>query len=447
MNQQYDLIVIGAGSGGIATAIRAAKLGARCVVVEANQLGGTCVNEGCVPKKLTWLVSNMATAFHQAQGLGFEPVQAKLDWSRFVQKRQEYIQRLHDIYAQKLKTHQVDLILGVGQFIGPHQVQVDQTVLEAPHIVIATGGRPQIPPIEGAKLGIDSDGFFALKQLPKRVMVVGGGYIGLELAGMLAALGSQTYLAFRQPKVLRTFDPMISKSIMEIYQQQLTLLPEHIPLALRAVENHFILDFQDKPSSPPVDLVIWAVGRALNTAALNLAALPLLTNAHGAIDVDRWQNTSQPGIYAIGDVTGQKALTPVAIAAGRRLATRLFGHDPQSHLDYHLIPSVVFSHPPIGTVGLTEPQAREKYLDDVIIFQTRFTPMSQALLPHPYPMSMKLIVQKSSDKILGCHIVGEGADEMLQGFAVAIKMGATKQDFDNTVGIHPTAAEELVTLT
>jgi glutathione reductase (NADPH) len=217
-------------------------------------------------------------------------------------------------------------------------------------------------------------------------------------------------------------------------------------VALRQVAGDLILDFKDKPSSAPIDCVIWAIGRVPHTANLNLEALPLPTTSHGTIAVDAYQNTAVKGIYALGDVTGAQALTPVAIAAGRRLATRLFGHDPNSYLEYDLIPSVIFSHPPIGTVGLTEPQALERYPNDISIFQTRFTPMSQAFISPAAKTSMKLVVQKSTDKILGCHIVGDGADEMLQGFAVAIKMGATKKDFDNTVAIHPTASEELVTL-
>lgn len=448
MHKKFDLIAIGGGSGGIATVNKAAQWGAKCALIEFQALGGTCVNVGCVPKKIMWLASHAASHLHEAVGYGFSAITPSLDWSELVAKRQAYIDKLHIAYATRLTKNQVELIHGKAKFLTANTVAVGEDTFEAPHIVIATGGTPSWPRLPGAELGIDSDGFFALTKQPSRVAVVGAGYIAVELAGMLASFGSETFLVFRHDKVLREFDVMLNEKLMENYQQLgVNLKPKFIPKALSRHLGKLSLSAEDEQKIEGLDTVIWAIGRSPNTSELNLSAANLSLAPNGTISVDAYQNTAVAGIYAIGDVTGHKALTPVAIAAGRRLATRLFGKNTNSKLDYENIPSVVFSHPPIGTVGLTEQEARQKHGDDLKIYQTSFTSMSQALLPHPLRTSMKLITVRSTDKVIGCHVIGDGADEMLQGFALAIKMGATKADFDNVVAIHPTSAEELVTLT
>lgn len=448
MHQKFDLIAIGGGSGGIATVNRAAMLGARCALIEEKQLGGTCVNVGCVPKKIMWLASQSATTLQEANAYGFTTAPLALNWKQLVSKRQAYIEKLHQSYAKRLDQNKVALIQGHAHFISEHVLQVGEDTFEAPHIVIASGSKITLPNIPGASLGIDSDGFFALPSLPQRIAVVGAGYIAVELAAMLNSFGADTLLVYRHDKPLRHFDHMLAETLVSQYQQQgITLKANHIPLGLKTLpQGTLSLACQDDKVIPGLNAVIWAIGREANTASLNLEQAGIKLNEDGTILVDPYQNTSVKGVYAIGDVTGLKPLTPVAIAAGRRLAMRLFANQ-NIKLDYNLIPTVIFSHPPIGTVGLSEQEAKEKYGDDIKVYQTQFTPMSQALKSHPLRTAMKLITVASTDKVVGCHIIGDGADEMLQGFSVAIKMGATKADFDNTVAIHPTSAEELVTMT
>ncbi|MBS0287111.1 MAG: glutathione-disulfide reductase [Proteobacteria bacterium] len=449
MNKKYDLIAIGGGSGGIATVNKASQWGAKCALVEASTLGGTCVNVGCVPKKITWLASEQALLLKEASAFGFPPAATTMNWQSFVSHRQAYIKKLHQAYEKKLLSNQVTLIQGLARFCGPHQLQVGNDIIEAPHIVISTGGKPTLPPLPGAHLAIDSDGFFALQSLPKRVAVLGAGYIAVELAGMLNALGCDTTLAFRHEKVLRKFDVLLSDRLIQAYTQQgIVLKAHHVPKRLdKMPDNSLSITFENDQILTGFDCVIFAVGRHPNSEQLNLISAGLVPEKNGTIGVDAFQNTRVSGIYAIGDVTGRKELTPVAIKAGRLLAARLFGNQPQSKLNYDNIPSVVFSHPPIGTVGLTEQEAKDRYGDDLRIYQTQFTPMSQSFFAHPQKTSMKLITVASTDKVIGCHLIGDGADEMLQGFALAITMGATKADFDSVVAIHPTSAEELVTLT
>ncbi len=448
MHKKFDLIAIGGGSGGIATANKAAQLGARCAVIESHLLGGTCVNVGCVPKKIMWLGSNMAISMREAPGYGFAPALIQFDWPTLVTKRQAYINQMHVNYEKKLTKNQVEIIHGQAQFTSKNTLLVGEDILEAPHIVIASGGKPRWPTIPGDALGIDSNGFFALKTQPKKVAVVGSGYIAVELAGMLNAFGCTTSLIFRQESLLRLFDPLLSQKLMQAYQLQgIELKAHHVPVSLEKANGSLTLSFSNNEKLSGFDTVIWAIGRHANTTELHLEKAGINIHENGTIIVDAYQNTNVPGVYAIGDVTGHKELTPVAIAAGRHLARRLFGNEPNSKLDYHNIPSVVFSHPPIGSVGLTEPQARTKFGEDIRIYQTEFTPMSQSMLTHPHKTAMKLITVASTDKVVGCHLFGDGVDEMLQGFALAITMGATKADFDNVVAIHPTSAEELVTLT
>ena len=448
MSTHYDLIALGGGSGGLAVARRAASYGAHCAVIEPNALGGTCVNVGCVPKKVMWYAAEVKHHLQLAADFGFTSYSGKHDWQQLVASRDAYIQRLNGIYERALTDSEVDFIPGYGQFVDSNTLDVNGQQYTAKHIVIATGGKPTIPDIPGAELGLTSDGFFELKQIPDRVAIVGSGYIAVELAGVLNSLGSQVTLIVRGKHFLGRFDPLLRD----------TLLEEMISQGIRIVTNTQIhritkldngqleLEDQNKSIHTDVDCLIWAIGRIPNTDSLNLSVANINQDSHGFIPTDAYQNTNIPGIYAVGDITGRAALTPVAIAAGRRLADRLFNQQSQSKLDYELIPSVVFSHPPIGTVGLTEEAARDQFGDDVKTYQTRFTPMQYALSEHKVRTAMKLITIGSQEKVVGCHIIGAGADEMLQGFAVAIKMGATKRDFDNTVAIHPTSAEELVTL-
>lgn len=449
MARHYDYLAIGAGSGGIASVNRAASYGKKCALIEAKALGGTCVNVGCVPKKVMWYAAQIADAIqHYGADYGFDATISHFDWHRLLQSRNAYIERIHQSYQNMLAKNQVDVIQGFARFMDAKRVEVNGEIISADHILIATGGLPVQPDIAGAQYGINSDGFFNLQALPKRVAVAGAGYIAVELAGVLQALGAQTSLLVRKHAPLRNFDPLIYQTLMEVMQAQgLTLHTNAIP---QSVEQHadgsLTLHLQDGRAQT-VDCLIWAVGRRPATAHLNLAAAGVQTDTRGYIQVDQYQNTNVDGIYAVGDNTGVMELTPVAVAAGRRLSERLFNHKPDEHLDYRNIPTVVFSHPPVGTVGLTEPQAREQYGDDQVkIYTSSFTSMYTAVTSHRQPCRMKLVCAGLEEKIVGIHGIGYGMDEILQGFAVALKMGARKQDFDNTVAIHPTAAEEFVTM-
>lgn len=446
--KQYDLIVIGGGSGGIACANRAQELGAQCALIESGALGGTCVNVGCVPKKLMYSVAHLAHVMKDAVDFGLSPKGAPLpiDWPTMVSKRSAYIAHLNQLYQKKLHSNGVDLFQGVGHFVNPNTVQVNQSQLTAPHILIATGGHPLVPEIPGAEYGIDSDGFFELKEQPKRIAVVGAGYIAVECAGILNALGTDVSLLVRHDGPLRQFDPMVQQALKENMRAQgLTCLPQHVPTHVERTSNGLTLHCRDRPPIEQLDTVLWAIGRHANTQHLNLECTQVQLDEKGHIRCDPFQNTDHPGIYALGDVCGKAPLTPVAIAAGRRLAHRLFDGQTDLKLSYENIPTVVFSHPPIGTVGLTEPMAKAHY-SQVKCYHSRFTPLAKALTQDKTPFWIKLITAGQDEKIVGCHLVGEGADEMLQGFAVAIQMGARKQDLDDTVAIHPTSAEELVTL-
>lgn len=442
----YDYIAIGGGSGGVATARRAAEYGARALVVEADRLGGTCVNVGCVPKKVMWYAAGIAQAMRDAPGYGFSVGDTRFDWNALKARRDAYIARLNGIYANMLDKAGVDVVRGFARFVDARTIEVNGKRFSAPHIVIATGGRPLVPDIPGAELGIDSDGFFALAQQPRRVAVVGAGYIAVELAGVFNALGSEVSMLVRGPHLLRSFDAMLRDELMAQMQEdgvQLNFATQVRSVA-RQADGVLRVECSDGKALE-VDALVWATGRRANTDALALAAAGLTADAHGVIATDAFQNTAVPGIYAIGDITGRAELTPVAIAAGRRLAARLFLNQADSKLDYDTIPTVIFSHPPIGTVGLTEEEARAR-LTDVKVYTTRFTGMYHALTEHRPKTAMKLVCTGTDERIVGAHVIGEGADEMLQGFAVAVKMGARKADFDDTIAIHPTSAEEFVTM-
>jgi glutathione reductase (NADPH) len=444
---QFDLIVLGGGSGGLAHAQRAAEYGARTVVVENGPLGGTCVNVGCVPKKVMWYTAQHAHFIEHATDYGFDVIANGHDWSQLKERRDQYIARLNNIYAGNLQRRGVELIRGTARFLDAKTIDVDGRHYGAERIVIATGGYPILPQLPGAELGITSDGFFDLDERPQRIAVVGSGYVSVELAGVFNALGSATTVLVRKNGVLRSFDAMLGRELgIAMEESGMKLKVGVIPRSLARTTDGLVLTAADGRKFGPFDGLLWAVGRAPNTAELDLDAAGVACNASGYVPVDEFQRTNVEHISAIGDVTGRAALTPVAIAAGRRLADRLYGGMQDRHLEYRFIPTVIFSHPPIGTIGMTEEEARRDYGDDVCVYESRFTPMYYALSDVKQRTMMKLITAGSEERVVGCHIIGDGADEMLQGFAVAIRMGATKKDFDDTVAIHPTSAEELVTM-
>jgi glutathione reductase (NADPH) len=393
-----------------------------------------------------WYAANLAHAVDDAGDFGIPASRGATDWQRLVGARQDYIARINRYWDGYVDDSGITRIQGRARFVDAHTVEVDGRAYSAQHIVIATGGRPIVPPVPGADLGITSDGFFELAQQPRKVAIIGAGYIGVELAGVLRALGSEVRLVALETRVLETFDPMVSEVLMaEMRKQGIALHMGFKVAGLVRTGEGITLDASDGERLDGFDTVIWAVGRAPNTRDLGLERAGVETRANGIVPTDALQNTNVPGIYAIGDITGRAALTPVAIAAGRRLAARLFGGQRDSRVDYDNIPSVVFAHPPVATVGLTEAQARERH-DKVTVYKTDFTPMRHALSRHGVTTAMKLVCAGEEQRVVGIHLVGDNVDEMLQGFAVAVKMGATKADFDNTIAIHPVSSEELVTM-
>jgi glutathione reductase (NADPH) len=446
-DQAFDLIVIGGGSGGLACAQRAAEYGVKAAVIESHRLGGTCVNVGCVPKKVMWNAAGVALSVADASDYGFDVSVGENDWTLLKRKRDAYVLRLNGIYERNLESKGVTYVRGAARFLDKSSVEVNGERLAARHLVIATGGRAIVPNLPGADLGITSDGFFELGQRPKRVAIVGSGYVACELAGAFHELGSQVELFIRKDHLLMSFDAMLGKSLMrEMRAQGMTVHPHVVPARVHEQAGLKTLTASDGGEFAGFDCLLWGVGRAANGAGLDLGRAGVAVDDCDYVATDGFQNTNVPGIYAIGDVTGRAALTPVAIAAGRRLSDRLFGGKTDRRLDYNLIPTVIFTHPPIGTVGASEAEARAQYGDAVKVYVADFTPMYHALTVRKTHTDMKLVCVGPDQRIVGCHIIGTGADEMLQGFAVAIRMGATKGDFDDTVAIHPTSAEELVTM-
>lgn len=451
MTTHFDFLAIGAGSGGIASANRAAKHGKKAAVIEAKAIGGTCVNVGCVPKKAMWYAGQIADALHYAPDYGFNAPLQSFDWATLIKNREAYIERIHAAYQRGFTANGVTVIEGFAKFVNKNTVEVNGETYTADHIVIATGGRPSIPDIPGAEFGIDSDGFFALTEQPKSVAVVGAGYIAVELAGVMHALGSDTHLLVRKEKPLRGFDNMLSDTLVEQMAKHGPKLHNFaVPKSVeKTADNQLIVHLENGEQLPPVDCLIWAIGREPATDNINLSATGVETDERGFIPTDKYQNTNVEGIYAVGDNTGRVQLTPVAVAAGRRLCERLFNNKPYEHLDYENVATVVFSHPVIGTVGLSEEEAIEQYGEEQVkVYNSQFTALYQAITEdYRDPTRMKLVCVGKEEKIVGIHSIGFGSDELLQGFAVAMKMGATKADFDNTVAIHPTSAEEFVTMT
>lgn len=446
MTSTHDLIVLGAGSGGLATAFRAAQHGARVALLEPGELGGTCVNVGCVPKKAMWFAAQMADAQQLAYRYGFDLRPGQLDWPAFVARRQHYIDGIHASYRKRLDEAAIDVVPTYGRIEETNTVVADGRRLRAPHIVIATGGHSRRLDVPGFDLGIDSDGFFGLQACPRRVAVIGGGYIASELAGVLHALGAEVDVLARG-HLLSGFDDDLTEALRQSMRDQgLGIHCGCETQGIRRDEQGLHLDCgeADGLSDSAFDCVLWAVGRVPNTEGLGLDAVGVACDEGGHVRVDAMQDTNVPGIHAIGDVTARPALTPVAVAAGRQLSERLFGGREDAHLDYTNIPSVVFAHPPLASVGLDEEAARERHGDNVHCYRSRFRPMQLALADIQRKALMKLVCVGDDERVVGVHILGPGADEMIQGFAVAVKMGACKADFDATVAVHPTAAEELV---
>lgn len=446
MAYDFDLYVIGAGSGGVRAARFAAGFGAKVAVAESRYLGGTCVNVGCVPKKLLVYGAHFAEDFEQASGFGWSLGEANFDWATLIANKDREINRLNGIYRNLLLNSGVTLHEAHAKITGPHEVEVNGERFTAKNILIATGGWPQIPQIPGHEHAIGSNEAFFLKELPKRVLVVGGGYIAVEFAGIFHGLGANTTLLYRGDLFLRGFDGSVRKHLQE-------------ELTKRGLDLQFNADIAriDKQADGSLkatlkdgreleaDCIFYATGRRPMLDNLGLENTDVQLTDKGFIKVDEQYQTSEPSILALGDVIGRVQLTPVALAEGMAVARRLFKPEQYRPVDYKMIPTAVFSLPNIGTVGLTEEEAREAG-HDVVIFESRFRPMKLTLTECQEKTLMKLVVDGKTDKVLGCHMVGPDAGEIVQGLAIALKAGATKRDFDDTIGVHPTAAEEFVTM-
>lgn len=456
MAEKFDFIVIGGGSGGIAAARRAAEYGARTLLFEPSRLGGTCVNVGCVPKKVMWNAAQIHHALELCNEYGFKVAQQGFHWETLKTARDAYVGRLNKIYADNLDASGVRVLRAAAKLQGPGSVQVGSKTYQAKHILLATGSMPVLPPIPGAEFGITSDGFFELPTQPMKPLIIGAGYIATELAGLLHGLGSRVTMLLRKDKLLRAFDSMLGTTLMQQMRQRGIDIRTGVQCneIVRTRNNCFgyRADGGQEDLDSDYDCVLFAISRTPNVAEMGLESAGVSLHANGFIEVDEFQNTSVAGLYAVGDVTPAVALTPVAIAAGRRLAERLFGNQPQAKIRLDNVASVVFSHPPIASVGLSQERAIAIHGEqNVTVHISEFVNMRYSLgtqndSSHKPTSLVKLVTVGNNQQVVGCHVLGDGADEMLQGFAVAMNLGATKADFDDTIAIHPTAAEELVTL-
>jgi len=444
--KHFDLIAIGAGSGGLAVAETAAAMGKKVAVIEAGAIGGTCVNNGCVPKKVMWYAAHLAHSVDDASSFGIPAERGNTDWRKLVNARDAYISKINKYWNGYVDEQGIEYIHGYARFVDDSTVEVAGEHYKADHIVIATGGQPVVPPVPGTELGITSDDFFQLEHQPRRIAVIGGGYIGVELSGMLQALGSEVTLVAMEERLLDRFDDMLSESLKAQMQQQGIVIHTSFEVnALSKCDDELSVHAVNGGRIRGFDAVIWAVGRRANTRQLGLDKTGVTVKPNGIIVTDDLNNTSVEGIYAIGDVTGKGMLTPVAIMAGRSLGNRLFANQASVVDNQQAVPTVVFSHPPVATIGLTEEEARQGE-DRVTVYSSRFKPMRHALAENGSETVMKLVCTGEDEMIAGIHMIGDGVDEMLQGFAVAVNMGATRADFARTVAIHPTSAEELVTM-
>ena len=446
MNYDFDLFVIGAGSGGVRAARFAASFGAKVAVAESRYLGGTCVNVGCVPKKLLVYGAHFAEAFGQAEGFGWQLGEANFDWATLIGNKNREIQRLNGIYRNLLVNSGVTLLEGHARLLDGHRVEVNGQVISARHILLATGGWPQKPDIPGAEHAITSNEAFFLEQLPKRVLVVGGGYIAVEFASIFHGLGAKTSLVYRGDLFLRGFDGAVRTHLQEELSKSGMDLQFNSDIVRidKQADGSLLATLQDGRVLA-ADAVFYATGRRPMLDNLGLEHTQVRLDKRGYVQVDELYQTGEPSILAIGDMIGRVQLTPVALAEGMAVARRLFKPEQYRAVDYQLIPTAVFSLPNIGTVGLSEEQATAEGFN-VQVFESRFRPMQMSLGSSQQKTLMKLVVDADTDRVLGCHMVGPDAGEIVQGMAVALKAGATKQIFDETLGIHPTAAEEFVTM-
>ena len=444
--KEYDLIVIGAGSGGLAAAQRAAEHKQRVAIIEMGQLGGTCVNRGCIPKKIYWYAAEFAYDLKHSNTLGFETNDFKHNWHTLQQASKQYIKKLNDMYRKNLSQKNIEIITGNASFQSSKEISVGSVLLTAKQIIIACGATPVVPDIPGAEFGITSDDFFELTNRPKKTIIVGSGYVAVELAGILNALGSDTKIVARKNSILRKFDQSIQSSVIDyLVESGVEVSLNTDVLSVKENNNQLLVQTNNKDYTS-VDALLWAIGRKPLVSDLGLERTQVTKDKNNFILVDQYQTTKDPNICAIGDVVGNHELTPVAIAAGRALSDRLFGDKENARLEYENIPTVIFSHPPVGTVGMSEKEARVVYGNKVKIYEANFVSLRHSLIGISSKAMIKLVCLGKEEIVIGCHIVGQGADELLQGFAVAIKMGAQKKDLDSTIAIHPTLAEELVTL-
>jgi glutathione reductase (NADPH) len=439
----FDLFTIGAGSGGVAGSRRAGSYGAKVGICEDSRVGGTCVIRGCVPKKLLVYGAQFADAFADAAGFGWTVAPPVHHFGELIAAKDREIDRLEGIYHKLLADSKVKLYEGRGKLVDPHTIEINGQRVTAEHIMIATGAHPVMPAIPGIEHAITSNEALDLAQLPRRIVICGGGYIAVEFAGIFAALGSEVTIIIRGEELLRGFDDDVRVCLAQELRTRGLIIRARTEIARIDKTGGSYVVHTAAGDEISADTVMYATGRKPNTRTLGLGELGIAVNEHGAVAVDEWSRTAVPHIYAVGDVTDRLNLTPVAIAEGRAIAETLYNNNPMK-VDHQNVATAVFSQPPVGTVGLTESQARQKHKVDV--YRARFRPMKHTLSGREERTMMKLVVDRASDRVLGCHMVGADAPEIVQGIAIAIKCGATKRQFDQTIGIHPTAAEELVTM-
>ena len=440
----YDLFVIGAGSGGVRAARMAAGLGVRVAIAENRYLGGTCVNVGCVPKKLFVYASHFREDFAASAGFGWSGINPEFNWSHLLAQKNQEIGRLQGIYDGLLKNSGVTLFTEQASLVDAHTIRVGDQLLSCERVLVATGGWPLVPDIPGKELVVTSNEMFALQQLPQRLIIVGGGYIAVEFAGIMHGLGVETTLCYRGDKILRGFDEDIREFVaIEMQKKGINILFNTQVTAIEQNENRLVAQLENRQALES-DLILYATGRSSNTTGLGLEALGVELNDKGAIKVNKLYQTNITSIYALGDVTDRLNLTPVATAEAMALVNQLYTDKPTS-VDYDNIPTAVFCQPNVGTVGLSETEAKSRHTD-IEIYKSVFTPMKHTLSGLDEKSMMKMIVRRSTDQVIGLHMVGSDAGEIIQGMAVAIRAGATKAVFDSTIGIHPTAAEEFVTM-
>ncbi len=440
----YDLFTIGGGSGGVRASRMSAAFGARVAVAEERWFGGTCVNVGCIPKKLFSYAAHFAELFHDAAGYGWSVPEPSFDWPTLVRNKDREIARLNGVYENLLAKAGVKILRGRASLVDAHTVELDGKRHTARHVLVATGSRTVVPEIPGTELGITSDDAFFLERLPASALVIGGGYIALEFASIFHGLGVKTSVAYRGARLLRGFDAEIGERLAEeLWRKGIEVLLQADPAKLERSGDDLVASFRDG-STRRAELVMFATGRRPNTAGLGLEAAGVALAADGAVKVDAYARSSVASIHAIGDVTNRVNLTPVATAEGMALAKTLFRHEP-TPIDHDNVPTAVFSHPNVATVGLSEEDARARH-GAVDIYKASFRALMNTLSGNQERTFMKLVVDAASQRVLGAHMIGPDAGEIIQGIAIAVKLGATKAQFDATIGIHPTAAEEFVTM-